>query len=185
MDIEEISERFVALCFVNGLEAYVGEINLGVEENMISNEFTVKLCLDLEVKRRNNVDKKELTVALSGEIYFMKFIVNLKEDDVKQVVFGRLFLHLTKAITYFMTGTVIIYLEPDSFLIGKSSGNKRKQLENYKMTYSDIGPSMSLGEPLTQEEAKIEALGISIYERFSLLEEERHVTETMAYSDKY
>ncbi|GJT86551.1 hypothetical protein Tco_1068268 [Tanacetum coccineum] len=41
--LEEVSDRFVAPCFVNGLEAYDGEINLGVEENMISNEYAVKI----------------------------------------------------------------------------------------------------------------------------------------------
>ncbi|GKF74549.1 hypothetical protein Tco_0220881, partial [Tanacetum coccineum] len=46
MDTEEVSARFVAPCFVNGLKAYDGEINLGVEENMISNEYAVKLCLE-------------------------------------------------------------------------------------------------------------------------------------------
>ncbi|GKA24346.1 hypothetical protein Tco_0710379 [Tanacetum coccineum] len=39
MDTEEVSDRFVAPCFVNGVEAYDGEINLAVEENMISNEY--------------------------------------------------------------------------------------------------------------------------------------------------
>ncbi|GJX29536.1 hypothetical protein Tco_0237615 [Tanacetum coccineum] len=39
MDTEEVSDRFVDPCFVNELEAYDGEINLGVEENMISNEY--------------------------------------------------------------------------------------------------------------------------------------------------
>ncbi|GKF34431.1 hypothetical protein Tco_0107631, partial [Tanacetum coccineum] len=48
MEIEEVRDRYVAPCFVNGLEAYDGEINLGTEENMISNEFAVKLCLDHE-----------------------------------------------------------------------------------------------------------------------------------------
>ncbi|GJR49654.1 hypothetical protein Tco_1400175 [Tanacetum coccineum] len=48
MDTEEISDRYVAPCFVNGLEAYDGEINLRTEENMISNEFAVKLCLEHE-----------------------------------------------------------------------------------------------------------------------------------------
>ncbi|GJT32636.1 hypothetical protein Tco_0923055 [Tanacetum coccineum] len=69
--------------------------------------------------------------------------------------------------------------------MGKSSRNKRKQLENYKLTYSDIGPLMYTGTPLTQEEAEREALAISICERYSLLEEKRPVIETMAYSDKY
>ncbi|GKB64007.1 hypothetical protein Tco_0920193 [Tanacetum coccineum] len=44
---------------------------------------------------------------------------------------------------------------------------------------------MSTGTPLTQEEAEREAVAISIYERYSLLEEERPVIETMAYIDKY
>nr|GEY44336.1 ribonuclease H-like domain-containing protein [Tanacetum cinerariifolium] len=34
-------------------EAYDSEINLGMEENMISNEFDVKLCLDHEMKDGN------------------------------------------------------------------------------------------------------------------------------------
>ncbi|GJY40319.1 hypothetical protein Tco_0427589 [Tanacetum coccineum] len=191
MDTEDISDRFVAPCFVNGLEAYDGEINLGVEENMISNEFLVKLCLDHEVKCVNKVVKKELIIALRGDIYFVKFIINPEEYDVEPgVVFG--------------TGNVTIYPELDTFLVsseeeekidddwdlllddldfedildieevpvpqfvckmGKSSRNKRKQLENYQLIYSDMGPSMSTGTPFTQEEAKREALAISIYER--------------------
>ncbi|GJZ84578.1 hypothetical protein Tco_0649917 [Tanacetum coccineum] len=86
MDTKEVSDRFVAPCFVNGLEAYDGEINLRVEENMISNEYAVKLCLEHEVKnkwlRRNSLS----------------------------------FLHMTKAITDFRVGTVTIYLDIDPFL---------------------------------------------------------------------
>ncbi|GJY90221.1 hypothetical protein Tco_0505417 [Tanacetum coccineum] len=117
MDTEEVSDRFVAPCFVNGLEVYDGEINLGVEENMISNEYAVKLCLKHEVKRRNKVVKKELIVALRGEIYFVKFIINPEEDDVEPgVILGRTLLRMTKAITDFRAGTVTIYLEFDLFL---------------------------------------------------------------------
>ncbi|GJR74678.1 hypothetical protein Tco_0087043 [Tanacetum coccineum] len=83
MDTEEVSDRFVAPCFVNGLEAYDCEINLGVVENMISNEYAIKLCLEHEFKRGNKVVKKELIVALRGEIYFVKFIINSEEDDVE------------------------------------------------------------------------------------------------------
>ncbi|GJY68612.1 retrovirus-related pol polyprotein from transposon TNT 1-94 [Tanacetum coccineum] len=117
MDTEEVSDRFVAPCFVNGLEAYDGEINLGVEENMISNEYAVKLCLEHEVKRGIKVVKKELIVALRGEIYFVKFIINPEEDDVEPgVILGRSFLRMTKAITDFGTGTVTIYPKIDPFL---------------------------------------------------------------------
>ncbi|GKE44447.1 hypothetical protein Tco_1471731 [Tanacetum coccineum] len=117
METEEVSDRFVAPCFVNELEAYDGEINLGVEENMISNEYAVKLCLEHEVKRGNKVVKKELIVALRGEIYFVKFIINPEEDDVEPgVIFERSFLRMTKAITDFEFGTVTIYPDIDPFL---------------------------------------------------------------------
>ncbi|GJX21208.1 putative ribonuclease H-like domain-containing protein [Tanacetum coccineum] len=56
METEEISDRFVA---------------------------PLKLCLEHEVKRGNKVVKKELIVALRGEIYFVKFIINPEEDDVE------------------------------------------------------------------------------------------------------
>ncbi|GKC36043.1 hypothetical protein Tco_1048427 [Tanacetum coccineum] len=117
MDTEEVSDRFVDSCFVNGLEAYDGEINLGVEENMISNEYAVKLCLEHEVKRGNKVVKKEFIVALRGKIYFVKFIINPEEDDVEpEVIFGRSFLRMTKAITDFGVGTITIYPNIDPFL---------------------------------------------------------------------
>ncbi|GJR29934.1 reverse transcriptase domain-containing protein [Tanacetum coccineum] len=48
METNEISERYIAQCFVNGLEAFDGEINLAFDENLIPNEFAVKLCLDYE-----------------------------------------------------------------------------------------------------------------------------------------
>ncbi|GKD45499.1 hypothetical protein Tco_1270144, partial [Tanacetum coccineum] len=174
MDTEEVSDRFVAPCFVNGLEAYDGEINLGVEENMISNDFAVKLCLEHEVKRGNKLVKKEIIVALRGEIYFVKFIINPEEDDVEPgMIFRRSFLRLTKAITDFGAGTVIIYPEFDPFL------------DDSEKTEKNIGPSSSTGRHLTQEEAAKEALALRISQRFALLEEVRPVPETMAYKDKY
>ncbi|GJZ29580.1 ribonuclease H-like domain-containing protein [Tanacetum coccineum] len=200
MDSEEVSDRYVAPCFVIRLEVYDGEINHGTEENMISNEFAVKLCLDHELKRGNKVVKKKLIVALRGEIYFVKFIINPEEDDVEpRVVMGRLFVRLTKGIADFENGTVTIYPKLDPFLDSseeekrlemtgiswKNIRNKRNQLEKYLLIYSDMGPSLSTRKLLTQEEAEREALAIDICRRYSLLEEERPVIETMAYSDKY
>ncbi|GKC70403.1 hypothetical protein Tco_1116286 [Tanacetum coccineum] len=83
METEEGSERYIAPCFVNGLDAYDGEINLELDENLISNEFAMKLCLDYEIKKGNKVVKKELIVALRGEIYIVNFIINLKEDNME------------------------------------------------------------------------------------------------------
>ncbi|GJY65159.1 hypothetical protein Tco_0466619, partial [Tanacetum coccineum] len=129
MDTEEFSDRFVAPCFVNGLEAYDGEINLGLEENMVSNKYAVKLCLEHKVKRGNKVVKKELIVTLRGEFYFVKFIINPEEYDVEPgVILGRSFLRMTKLITDFGAGTVIIYPEIDPFL--EDIKEKEKSLDD-------------------------------------------------------
>ncbi|GJY18614.1 ribonuclease H-like domain-containing protein [Tanacetum coccineum] len=192
MDTEEVIDRFVAPCFVNGLEAYDGETNLGVEEN--------------------------------GEIYFVKFIINPDEDDVKpRVIFERSFLRMTKAITDFEAKTITIYPNIDPFLedteeeeksmydwdqlldfnlddipllggeelllfvckMRKSSRNKKRAMENLNLFYQDIGTSSLTGRHLTQEEAAKEALALRISQKFALLEEVRPVLETMAYHDKY
>nr|GEV21062.1 hypothetical protein [Tanacetum cinerariifolium] len=154
------------------------------KENMISNKYAVKLCLEHEVRRGNKVVKKELIIVLRGEIYFVKFIINPKEDDMEpRVIFGRSFLLLTKAITDFEVGTITIYPDIDLLLEeieeeGKSSygkstrnkkksienlntRNKKKSIENLNCLYHDIGTSSSAGE------------------------EARPVIKTMAYLDKY
>ncbi|GJW43019.1 hypothetical protein Tco_0071818, partial [Tanacetum coccineum] len=96
-------------------------------KNMISNEYAVKLCLEHEVKRGNKVVKKELIVALRCEIYFVKFIINPEEDDIKPgVIFGRSFLRLTKAITDLGDRTVTIYPDIDPFLEETEEEGKRK-----------------------------------------------------------
>ncbi|GJS42584.1 hypothetical protein Tco_0567627 [Tanacetum coccineum] len=125
METDEISERYIAPCFVNGLEAYDGEINLEFDKNLISNEFAVKLCLDYEVKKRKKLVKKELIVALKGELYFVKFIINPEEDNVEPgVILGRSFLRLAKGVVDFGNGVITIYpdlFEDDSEKTGKSS----------------------------------------------------------------
>ncbi|GJZ44476.1 hypothetical protein Tco_0591731 [Tanacetum coccineum] len=125
METDEISDRYIAPCFVNGLEAYDGEINLGNEENMISNEFAVKLCLDYEERLEKKVIKKELIVALRGEIYFVKFIINPEQDDVETcVIFGRSFMHLTQGIVNFGNETITIHPELDPFLEDSDDSGK-------------------------------------------------------------
>ncbi|GKB81527.1 hypothetical protein Tco_0948422 [Tanacetum coccineum] len=114
METEDISERYDAPCFINGLGAYDGEINLEHDKNLISNEFAVKLCLEHKVKNGDKVVKKELIVAPRGEIYSMKFIINPEEDDIKPgVVLGRSFLRLTKGIADFGNGIITIYPDPE------------------------------------------------------------------------
>ncbi|GJU90792.1 reverse transcriptase domain-containing protein [Tanacetum coccineum] len=201
-DKVEGSEDWNSLEFQDTANTYDGEINLGVEENMISNEYVVKLCLEHEVKRANKVVKNELIVALRGKIYFVKFIINPEEDDVEPgVIFGRSFLRMTKAITDFESNDDWDHLldfniddipllgeeglPPFACKMGKSGRNKKWAMENLNFFYQDIGTSSSAGGHLTQEEVAKEAIAIRIIRKFALLEKERPIIETMAYHDKY
>ncbi|GKA04717.1 hypothetical protein Tco_0683837 [Tanacetum coccineum] len=57
-----------------------------------------------------------MIVALKGELYFVKFIINPKEDDVEPgVILGRSFLRLAKGIVDFRNGVITIHPEPDPF----------------------------------------------------------------------
>ncbi|GJV41168.1 hypothetical protein Tco_1419608 [Tanacetum coccineum] len=142
METDETNERYIAPCFVNGLEAYDGEVNLKFDENLISNEFVVKLCLDYEVKKGKTLVKKELIVALNGELYFVKFIINPEEDDFEPRFREE--------------------LPPFVCKMGKSNRNKKRAMENLNLFYQDIRPSSSAGGYLTQEEAAKEALATRI-----------------------
>ncbi|GJZ93423.1 hypothetical protein Tco_0665488 [Tanacetum coccineum] len=189
METDEISERYIAQCFVNGLEAFDGEINLAFDENLISNEFAVKLCLDYEVKKGKKLVKKELIVALKGELYFVKFIIKPKEDDfIPGVILGRSFLRLSCRIVDFGKSSddwdqLLDFnfddvpksgeeLPPFVCKMGKSNRNKKREMENFNLFYQDVGPSASAGRYLTQEEAAKEELAIRISQRYALLEEE-------------
>nr|GEV64971.1 hypothetical protein [Tanacetum cinerariifolium] len=134
--------------------------------------------------------EKRVLVSLKGEFYFVKFKVNPKEDDVEpNVVLGRSFMRLTKGITDFGNVVITIHPELNPFLDNSEEIEKKEQEEQEKSTrdfqlyYSDVGPLLSNGKPLTQEEASQEALDIDICKRFSIVEEERPVIETIAYSD--
>ncbi|GKD88675.1 hypothetical protein Tco_1364182, partial [Tanacetum coccineum] len=146
---------------------------------MISNEYSVKLCMEHEVKRGNKIVKKELIIALRGEIYFMKFIINPEEDDVE----------LRDNLLDFNIDDVPLLgeegLPPFVCKIGKSSRNKKRAIENLNFFYQDIGTSSLAGGHLTQEKAAKEAIAIRMSRKFALLEEERPIIKTMAYNDKY
>nr|GEV87075.1 hypothetical protein [Tanacetum cinerariifolium] len=63
---------------------------------------------------------------------------------------------------------------------------QREELSLVKRSHDpDAKPSLATRKSLTQKEAEREAIAIDICRRYSILEEERPVIETMAYSDKY
>ncbi|GKC63329.1 hypothetical protein Tco_1095927, partial [Tanacetum coccineum] len=74
--------------------------------------------------------KKELIVALRGEIFFVKTIINPEEDDVELgVIFKRSFLCMTKAITDFGARTITIYPDNDPFL--KDTEEEEKSMDDW------------------------------------------------------
>ncbi|GJT44795.1 hypothetical protein Tco_0953510 [Tanacetum coccineum] len=158
---------------------------------MISNEYALKLCLEHEVKRGNKVVKKELIVALRGEIYFVKYIINPEEDDVEpRVILGRTFLRMTKAITNFWAGTVTLYPEFDPFL--EDIEEEEKSLDDWDhlpdFNLDDVPllggeelPSFICKMGKSNQEAAKEALAIRISQKFALLEEERHSIFSLCY----
>ncbi|GJW30604.1 hypothetical protein Tco_0047479 [Tanacetum coccineum] len=169
---EKFGDRFVAPCFVNGLEAYDGEINLGVEKNMISNEYAVKLCLEHEVKRGNKAVKKELIVALR----------DIEEEEEKSNDYwDHLFDFNIDSIPLLGEEG----LSPFVCKMGKNSRNKKRAMENLNFFYQDIGTSSSAGGHLTQEEAAKEAVAIKMSRKFTLLEEKMPIIKAMTYHDKY
>ncbi|GJT76401.1 hypothetical protein Tco_1043126 [Tanacetum coccineum] len=168
-----------------------------MNDNLISNDYAVKPCLEYEVRKGKKLVKKELMVLLRGEVYFAKFIINHEEDEFEPgLIFGRSFLRSANVVV--KEGTITIQPDFDPFLlssneeetdlpplvckIGKGSRNKKKILENI-MYFNGVGPSSSIGTPLTQEEAERRALthsiSMSIYEqlgRDDIMKEERNIT---------
>nr|GFB82944.1 hypothetical protein [Tanacetum cinerariifolium] len=172
METNEISEWYITPCFVNGEEAFDGEVNLAFDENLISNEFAVKLCLDYEL------------------------IINLEEDDfVSVVILGRSFRRIATGIADFGNRVITIYLEPDPFeddsrktgkisddwdqllnfdfdgvpkfeeelplfvcKMRKTAITKKRAMENLNLFYHYMGPSLGAWVHLTQEEVVKEAL---------------------------
>ncbi|GKB42979.1 hypothetical protein Tco_0887921 [Tanacetum coccineum] len=117
IESEDVCERYIPSCFVEGLDAYDGVTDLEYEKSLISNEFVVKLGLQYEVKKNGEkVVNRKLLVALKGELYFVKFVINLEEDDMEPcVIFGRLFLKLAKAVVDFRSGILTIWLDLITF----------------------------------------------------------------------
>ncbi|GKA71065.1 DNA-directed DNA polymerase, partial [Tanacetum coccineum] len=95
-----------------------GEINLKKNDNLISNDYAVKLCLECEVRKGKKLVKKELMVLLRGEVYFVQFIINSEEDEFETgLIFRRSFLRSANAVVNFEEGTITIQPDFDPFLL--------------------------------------------------------------------
>ncbi|GJW36915.1 ribonuclease H-like domain-containing protein [Tanacetum coccineum] len=155
MYTEEDNDRYIAQCFVNGLYASDGEINLEKNDNLISNDYAVKLCLEYEVRKGKKLVKKELMVLL---------LVNFGEGTITiQPDFDPFLLSNDEEETD---------LPSLVCKLGKGSRNKKKILKNI-MYFNGARPSSSIRTPLTQEEAEKRALAHSVSMRYEMLEEVR------------
>ncbi|GJU21957.1 hypothetical protein Tco_1155299 [Tanacetum coccineum] len=112
--------------------------------------------------------KKELIVALKGELYIVKFIINPKEDDVEpEVIFGRSFMRLVNGIVDFGSGVITVYPKQDPF--EDDSEKTKKSMDDWDQYWT----SSSTGRHLTKKEAEKEALALRISQKFALLEEDK------------
>ncbi|GJX09192.1 hypothetical protein Tco_0199051 [Tanacetum coccineum] len=108
--MEEKGERYFTPCHVGRLHTYDREINLDYEKNLISNEFAVKMYLEYEERNGEKLVNRELLVSFKWEFYFVKFIINPKEDDVEPcVIMGRSFIRLAKRVVDFGNGIITIH----------------------------------------------------------------------------
>nr|GEY21056.1 hypothetical protein [Tanacetum cinerariifolium] len=174
--------------------------SLEYQDTAVSNGKKVTSALSVymietdEITKWEKLVKIELIVALKGELYFVKFIINPEEDDFKPgVILGRSFLRITNGIVDFGNAVITIYPEPDPFEDDYEKTRKSSDDSDELLNF-DLDDVPKSGEELplfvckmgkSSQEATKEALAIRINQRYALLEEERHVIETLAYSDKY
>ncbi|GJY30292.1 hypothetical protein Tco_0413787 [Tanacetum coccineum] len=155
MEIEEVSNRFVTPCFVNGLEAYDGEINLGVKENMISNEYAFIINPEEDgvepgviLGRSFLRMTKSITDFEAGSVTIYPDIDPFLEETKEEEKINDDWDHLLK----FNIDDIPLLCEeellPFVCKMGKSSRNKKRAMENLNFFY--------------QEEAAKEALAIKI-----------------------
>ncbi|GKB90081.1 hypothetical protein Tco_0962353 [Tanacetum coccineum] len=171
MDTEKISDSYVAPCFVNGLEAY----------DVVKKELIDALRGDVHfVKFIINPGEDDVEPGLLLGRSFMRLTKGIADFGNETItIYPELdpFLDSSKGeekigddwdllLDDLDFGDIpdIERVEVPPFMskMGKNSRNKRKQLEKYHLIYSDMGPSLSIGKPLTQEEAEREALAINI-----------------------
>ncbi|GJU47368.1 hypothetical protein Tco_1204634 [Tanacetum coccineum] len=147
MEMKEASDRYITHCFMSRLHAYNGEINLKNEKNLISNEFSIKLLLDYEEKDGEKIVKKELLT--KGIVNFGNGVITIypdldsfRNDFDNSHDLGEDWDAIIENVDF---GNIPqldgIDVPPFVCNMGKSSRNKKKPCGNYKVTYSEEGPS--------------------------------------------
>ncbi|GKA90264.1 hypothetical protein Tco_0812134 [Tanacetum coccineum] len=177
---------------VNGLYASDGEINLEKNDNLILNDYAFKLCLKYEVRKGKKINFWKIILAFcqcnrklwEGTITiqpdFDPFLLSSDEEgkpnlDDLETLLDFDFDEVPQTETD---------LPPMICKIGKGSRNKKKVMENIMYFNNGVGPSSSIGIPLTQEEAEKRALAHNISMRYEILEEVRPFISKIARKSK-
>ncbi|GJY89431.1 hypothetical protein Tco_0504627 [Tanacetum coccineum] len=192
MYTEEDSERYIAQCFVNGLYASDGEINFEKNDNLISNDYAIIINPEEDEFEPGLIFERLFLCFANAMVNFGEWTITiqpnfdpflLSSDEEKNLNLDDLEELLDFDIDEVpQTET---NLPPMICKMGKGSRNKKKVMENILYFNNGVGPSSSVGTPLTQEEAERRVLAYSISMRYEILEEVRPIIETLAYSDKY
>ncbi|GJR94204.1 hypothetical protein Tco_0266378 [Tanacetum coccineum] len=157
MECEEVYERYITPCFMEGLHAFDGIKDLEYEKILISSKFLVKLGLTYEVKEnREKVIDKMLLVSLKGELYFVNFVVNLEEDNVEPLLLIWMMLRLDALLASINFDDLppigISDFPPFVRNMGKSLRNKKRPTKTYKMSYDEFELEEEMvGEQLIME----------------------------------
>nr|GEY17458.1 hypothetical protein [Tanacetum cinerariifolium] len=163
INTKEDSDWYIAQCFVNCLYAPDGEINLEKKDNLISNNYAVKLCLEYEAI----INFEEGTITIQPE--FEPFLLssdkegNPNLDDIEMLL----------DFDFDEMPPIETDLPPMVCKMGKGSQNKKKFMENIMYFNNGTGPSSFVRTPLTQEESE------KIYEqlgRDDIMKEDRNIT---------
>ncbi|GJX49143.1 hypothetical protein Tco_0275988 [Tanacetum coccineum] len=114
-----------------------------------------------------------------GECYFTPFYVGGLHTYDGEINL-KSFMRLAEGVANFRNGVITIHPEPDPFLDDSKETKKFKDDWDHLLNI-DFG----YVQEINNTGMSPFALAIDICKRFSLLEEERPVIDTMAYSDKY
>ncbi|GKF31337.1 hypothetical protein Tco_0101135, partial [Tanacetum coccineum] len=109
-------ERITTIHSMQKLKVMGNGILQNIMTQLVAEKRKYSFVLGARGKEGRKVVKNELIVALRGEIHFVKFIINLEEDDIEPgVILRRSFMRLTKGITDFEEGIITIYPDIDPF----------------------------------------------------------------------
>ncbi|GKE66690.1 hypothetical protein Tco_1520851, partial [Tanacetum coccineum] len=136
METKEISERYVAPCFVNGLEAYDGEINL---EHDITN-LQLYYVWNMKSSAWKIIPKVKKGIANFGNeiITIYPDLDPFNDDSDKTDNSGDDLDAILEGIDFRDISEIKgIDVSPFVCNMGKSSRNKKKPYKNYKMKYDD------------------------------------------------